>query len=227
LGATTAATPWDVYREIHKAMRFALFGVTTRAGNTDAADDEAVRRLVDEWADVRFVLLGHHAHEDQFCDALIKLHAPELREDLEAAHELADATIAYLHQAAGQLVGVAPEDRFGYLRSFYLDLADFTASYTEHLRFEEDRVMPALNVALTNEQLEALTNNIRGSVPPPDMCIFIRYMLPAMNFSERLDMLRGMHAGAPTEIFEMFRATAEDCLDPADYRAVAAAGGFA
>jgi hypothetical protein len=38
-------------------------------------------------------------------------------------------------------------------------------------------------------------------------------------------MLGGMRAGAPPEIFEMFRAAAEDCLDPADYRAVA--GGFA
>ena len=215
-----------MYREIHKAMRFALFGVTTLAGATDAADDEAVRHLVDEWGDVRFVLLGHHSHEDDFCDALIKQHAPGLREELEAAHEVADATIVHLHTAAGRLVDTAPEERWGDLRSFYLDLADFTASYIEHLRFEEDRVMPALNAAMTNEQLETLTNAIRGSVPPPEMCIFIRYMVPSMNFSERLDMLGGMHAGAPPEIFELFRAAAEDSLDPADYRAVAAAGGF-
>lgn len=173
------------------------------------------------------MLLGHHSHENDFCDDLIKQHAPELRNDLEAAHEVADATIARLHAAASQLLGVVPQDRWGHLRSFYLDLADFTGAYIEHLRFEEDRIMPALNVALTNEQVETITNNIRGSVPPPDMCIFIRYMVPSMNFSERLDMLGGMHAGAPPEIFEMFRAAAEDSLDPADYRAVAAAGGFA
>jgi hypothetical protein len=74
--------------------------------------------------------------------------------------------------------------------------------------------------------LAGITNDIRMSVPPPEMCTFIRYMAPAMNFSERVDMLTGMKA-APPEIFEMFRAATQACLTPTDYRAVAAAGGFA
>ena len=57
-----AATPWDVYREIHKAMRHALFGVTTQAGATDAADDIAVAALAEEGGRVRLVLDGHHHH---------------------------------------------------------------------------------------------------------------------------------------------------------------------
>ncbi len=91
----------------------------------------------------------------------------------------------------------------------------------------QSQVMPALNRAMSDTELEALTNAIRGSVPPPDMCVFIRYMAPAMNFEERLDMLGGMHRFAPPEIFEMFRAAAHDALAPADYRAVADAAGFA
>lgn len=57
--------------------------------------------------------------------------------------------------------------------------------------------------------------------------MFIRYMVPSMNFSERLDMLGGMYQGAPPEIFEMFRAAAEACLPADEYRAVATAAGFA
>ena len=87
--------------------------------------------------------------------------------------------------------------------------------------------MPALNRAMGDDELEALTHRIRGSVAPPDMCVFIRYMAPAMNFDERLDMLGGMYRFAPSEIFEMFRAAAHDALAPADYRAVAEAAGFA
>ncbi len=60
-------------------------------------------------------------------------------------------------------------------------------------------------------------------MPPPDMCVFIRYMVPAMDFAERLDML----AGAPPEIFELFRATAHTALPPQEYEAVALAAGFA
>lgn len=218
---------WDVYREIHKAMRFALFGVTTMAGHTDAADDAAVARLVGEWLDVKMVLEGHHAHEDDFCDHLVAAHASHLRDDLEAAHRVSDTHLERLDAAANELATAPSSDRWPLLRRFHLDLADFTAMYLGHLRYEEDHVMPALNAAMSDEELEGVTNQIRGSVPPPEMCVFIRYMVPSMNFSERLNMLGGMYQGAPPEIFEMFRAAAQECLSPADYQQVAVAAGFA
>ena len=128
---------------------------------------------------------------------------------------------------AGRLQAAPAITRAGLLQRFHLELAEFTATYIGHLRFEEDRVMPTLNAALGNDELAELTRLIRTSVPPPEMCVFIRYMLPAMNFAERLDMLGGMHAGAPAEIFQMFRAAAQACLPADDYRAVALAAGFA
>jgi hypothetical protein len=208
-------------------MRFGLFGVTAMAGRTDAADDDALARLLAEWADVAFILEGHHGHEDQFCDPLVQDHAPGLRDELEVAHRESDAAIAAISAAARALAGSSPGgQRWLLLRAFHLDLADFTAAYIGHLRFEEDRVMPALNAAMSDSALADLTNAIRMSVPPAEMCTFIRYMVPAMNPSERVDMLGGMYAGAPAEVFEMFRAAAQNCLDPADYRALAAAAGF-
>ena len=225
--ATSDGSGWDLYREIHKAMRHALFGVTTLAGATDPADEHAVRRLVDEWSDVRLVLEGHHHHEDAFCDELVQRHAPEVRAELEEAHESAATAIAALGETVAGLAAEPTAVSAGELQAFHLALADFTAAYLEHLRFEERTVMPALNRAMADDELEAVTQQIRMSVPPPEMCTFIRYMVPAMNVDERVDMLGGMHAGAPLEIFELFRAAAEACLPPEDYRAVAERAGFA
>lgn len=223
----TAAPAWDLYREIHKAMRFALSGVVTLAGNTDAGNAEGVKRLLNEWQAVSFVLLGHHEHEDRYCDPLIQRCVPELRDELETEHRRSDQAIEQLHALAARLAAAPADGRGALLQRLHLDLADFAAGYARHLRYEEDRVMPALNRALSNDELAEVTTAIRTSVPAPDMCVFIRYMVPAMNFSERLDMLGGMHAGAPPEIFEMFRAAAQACLPPQDYAAVAAAAGFA
>jgi hypothetical protein len=94
-----ASTPWDVYREIHKAMRFALFGVTTLAGATDATDDAAVGALVEEWGRVRLVLDGHHHHEDTFWDSLVQAHAAGLRDELEAGHRVSDQGLASIEAA--------------------------------------------------------------------------------------------------------------------------------
>ncbi len=220
------ALPWDLYREIHKAMRYALFGVTTLAGQTDANDAHALRRLLDEWRQVAFVLDGHHQHEDRFCDPLIRRHAPALLPEIEAAHRRSDAAIAHLHRLAERLAHADAEQAGTLLRSFYLDLADFASIYLTHLRDEEDRAMPALNAAMSNDELAAVTTAIRSSVAPGDMCVFIRYMVPSMNFAERLEMLGGMHAGAPPQVFEMFRSAARASLSTRDYDAVAVAMGF-
>ncbi len=224
---STSGAHWDLYREIHKALRFAVAGVTTQAGSADAGDEHAVRALLDEWDDVAFVLHGHHAHEDEFCDPLIRRHAADLRDELEAAHHEADRQLASLQTAADGIRAAAASGRDWLLLGFHLALADFEASYLPHLRFEECTVMPALNAAMSDADLEALTNQIRGSVPPADMCTYIRYMVPAMNFTERLEMLGGMYAGAPPEVFDMFRHAAESALAPPEFEAIALAVGFA
>lgn len=218
---------WDLYREIHKAMRFAVAGVTTQAGSADAGDEHVVRALLDEWDDVAFVLQGHHAQEDEFCDPLIRSHAAHMRDQLERAHQEADRQLASLQTAADGIRLATPADRDRLLLAFHLALADFEASYLPHLRFEECTVMPALNAAMSAADLKAVTHEIRGSVPPADMCTFIRYMVPAMNFTERLDMLGRMYAGAPPEVFEMFRHAAQSALPPSEFEAIALGVGFA
>ncbi len=210
---------WDLYREIHKALRFALFGVTVMVGTTDPADQASLDRLTREWADVSMVLEGHHSHEDRFCDPLIQAHAAHLREELELAHQASHVAIAGVTKSISGLTSQSggSGSQLGHL---YGELSDFTAIYLEHLRFEEERVMPALNAALSDDQLADVTSAIRMSVPPPEMCVFIRYMAPSMNPHERADMLTGMRA-APEEVFELFRSATEDCLAPDDYAALA------
>ena len=221
--ASEDGTIWDLYREIHKGMRHALFGVTAQAGRTDASDPRAVADLVSEWRDVAFVLRGHHAHEDTFCDDLIAQHAPELRDTLEDQHALANDALIALDRTARLLSEAAAPG----VQAFYLELASFTGRYLEHLRYEEERVMPALGRALSNEALAGVTAQIRGSVAPDDMCIFIKYMVPGMNLAERMDMLGGMHRVAPPEIFELFRAAAQRALPASEYQQIASRLGIA
>lgn len=54
------------------------------------------------------------------------------------------------------------------------------------------------------------------------MCVFIRYMVPAMSHAERVGLLGGMRAAAPPDVFEMFRNAARASLPEDEYLAVAA-----
>jgi hypothetical protein len=216
---TVEELPWDLYREIHKALRFALFGITVMAGAADPSDQASLDQLAQEWVRVTTVLNGHHDHEDTFCDPLIQDHAPDLRDELEDAHRASTATIARLAKLFGEVSHSGASAGFS-LPRIYRELSDFTAIYLDHLRFEEDQVMPALNAALSNDELAQVTMAIRMSVPPQEMCVFIRYMAPSMNLFERAEMLIGMQA-APSDVFELFRSATESSLTPADYAAVA------
>ncbi len=62
----------DLYRDIHKGLRHALFELTFRAGRLDSADDELVVELVAESCRVIGLLRGHHEYEEQpVFDALV------------------------------------------------------------------------------------------------------------------------------------------------------------
>ena len=223
---TGPAVSWDLYREIHKGLRLALFGATTMAGSTDPAEEADIAALLSEWRDTEFVLRGHHHHEDDFVDTLIDELASELYTTVNEDHVAVERMLDELDAEARALSDTAGNERGAHLRRFYLNLARFTAVYLDHMAYEEEVVMPALNAALSDAELADVTAAIRGSVPPPDMCVFMRYMVPGMNLDERADMLSDMHANAPADVFELFRSAAEAALSPAEYRALAERAGF-
>lgn len=78
-----------------------------------------------------------------------------------------------------------------------------------------------MNERASLAELMAVQIGIRTTMPPNDMVVFMRSMLPAMNSDERTNMLGGMKAGAPPEIFDIFWSTAGDVLT-ADQLAVVA-----
>jgi hypothetical protein len=223
----SSAVSWDLYREIHKGLRLALFTITTKAGSTDPADEADIAALLSEWRDTMFVLRGHHHHEDDFVDTLIDQHASDLRTKVNEDHVAVEGMLDELDVDARDLSDAAGSERGAHLRRFYLDLARFVAVYLDHMAYEEEVVMPALNAALSDAELADVTAVIRGSVPPPDMCVFMRYMVPGMNLDERAGMLSDMHANAPADVFELFRSAAEAALSPAEYRTLSERAGFA
>ena len=116
---------------------------------------------------------------------------------------------------------IALGDGGGNVDDLYDSVASFLVDYLAHMAFEEHRVMPALSAAASFDELLALQIGIRTTMPPPDMVTFMRSMLPAMNPDERTQMLGGMKAGAPPEIFDIFWGTAAEVLSPNQLAVVA------
>lgn len=112
-------------------------------------------------------------------------------------------------------------DGGGSADELYDQIAAFLVSYLGHMAEEEHLVMPARSAGASFDELLDAQIALRTTVPPNDMVQFMRSMLPAMNTDERTDMLGGMKAGAPPEIFSMFWSIATDALTPTQLAVVA------
>ena len=87
--------------------------------------------------------------------------------------------------------------------------------------------MPALAAAMGVDEVVAVDQAIVASIPPDVMATSLGFMLPAMNIDDRTELLGGMQAGAPPEVFAGVWALAGSMLTPADHQALGARLGIA
>jgi hypothetical protein len=216
-----ALADFDIYRDIHKGIRSLLFSVTSQVGSADSSD-AAVRLDVTGRVDglVDF-LVAHAGHEDDYIQPTIVQHLPELGARIEVEHHSLEATMETLRSIAFDARDAAPEVARRRVHQLYVELATFTSAYLLHQDLEERVLMPALERAIGFEALLAINGAIVASHTPEQMAEALMLMIPAMNIDDRAELLGGMRAGAPAEVFQGVWGLVGTLISPADHRALA------
>ena len=157
---------------------------------------------------------------------VLEEHAPTLFERNATDHAALDARLARIAERAIAMTDTVPGEQRARLHNLYLDLASFTGAYLAHEEFEERIVMPALLEAIGVEGSVGIHHAIVSSIPPPVMAKTLALMIPAMNVDDRAEMLGGMQASAPPQIFEGIWGLANSVLTPTMPRQSPAASAF-
>lgn len=216
-----AGMPFDLYKDIHKAIRLELFGVTLAAGSLDPSVDAGRVELADRIAELVRLLVSHAEHEDAHLQHLVERHLPVLAHRIESDHVALDGRMLALgslaNAAADARAGVAARRR---LHVLYLELASFTSDYLAHQDLEERHVMPGLCAAIALPELLDVHQRIVGSIPPDDLATSWALMFPAQNLDDRAEMLGGIQAGAPAEVFAGALALAQSVLAAEEWSAL-------
>ena len=197
---TFEMVPLDLYKDIHKGIRAELFAVTGAAGHLDPVDRVGRADLARHVGSVVDLLIAHAEHEDTHRQPLIEVHLPGYAAQVAEEHAMLEARMAGLRALADDNVD-ATADLRGRTHALYLDLASFTSAYLAHQDMEERELMPALDSAIGFENVLTIHQSIIGSIPPDQMAQSLAIMIPAMNIDDRTDLLGGMKAGAPPEVF--------------------------
>jgi hypothetical protein len=216
-----ALADFDIYKDIHKGIRGLLFDITSRAGRTDAGDRLARLDLAERVDGMVDFLVAHAGHEDVYVQPSIEANLPELAARIDVEHHTLEATMETLRSIGFDARDAGPDVARRRVHQLYLELATFTSSYLLHQDLEERVLMPALEKAVGFEALLGIQNAIIASHTPEEMVEGLGFMIPAMNIDDRAELLGGMRAGAPAEVFQGVWGFVGTVIPPADHRALA------
>jgi hypothetical protein len=216
----------DLYRDIHKGIRAELFGVTLVAGQLDCSDRSSTLELADRIGRLAAFLEQHAEHEDGWIQPLVEQHLPVAATRIATDHAAFDVRVADICEMVGALTQAAGAPARSIGNEVYLELASFVGSYLAHQDLEERVVMPTLAQVMTPLEVLQVHQTIIGSIPPAEMAEALALMIPAMNVDDRTELLGGMRAEAPAEVFAGIWGLTASLLAPADLSAVGARLGL-
>ncbi len=208
----------DLYTEVHKGLRRALTSLLNDAGRLDVTDPKAVVNFNDELGFLTGLLSEHAENEDMYVQPLLDPAETDLAATIEAAHQELETEINAVMEAYQQLGETDEEPAPSAGKSAYYKLSAFIGRYLVHMSTEELEVMPYLQGRLTDPELMDITNQLRGSIPPPRMADYLKLMIPAMNIQERTAMFSGMKTFAPPEALDGACQLAQSVLDEQEWQ---------
>ncbi|UVI29215.1 hemerythrin domain-containing protein [Paenibacillus spongiae] len=216
---------FDLYAQVHKGIRLALSSLCYQAGSANCSDDEKVLAFVEEFRRVVVILEAHSRDEDAHLNESYNKYAPDTLLQLEEEHSGLELGLGKLTVLVDQLE-LNMQGPVGRRNAWYQvgkALNRFTADYLIHLQREEGPGMTALWEHLSDEELKMLSQNIRSSIPPQTMAIFMHYIIPAISHEERVEMIGEMKLYAPKEAYAGVLGLAESRLDAMSWNRLKAA----
>lgn len=197
----------DLYGPIHKALFWALsraLGNVGRASPSNAAEVGAVLAEVEQ---ALWLVEGHIAHEDRFIHPAIEERRPGATQKLVREHADHANAMHGIRVLLGAIRSGSPETRPALFRALYLRFAEMTAETIDHMREEEEIMQPLLEELYAPAELHAIHDRLVASIPPDDMLVYLRVMLPANDVDFRVGMLSAAMAAMPAAAFAgMFAA---------------------
>ncbi len=211
----------DFYGPVHRGLRWALARTLSRIGRTSPASKAEVVMVLADVDELLVAIASHISHEENFIHPALEARRPGAAAALEGDH--------LDHEGAAQGIRVlidairtgSADTRPALWRALYLRFADFTAENFVHMAEEEEVIQPMLEELYEPAELEAINQRLVAAIPPEEMTVFARLMLPANDFDFRVRMLEEARAAMPSAAFVGLFATATVNLSPDEIQALA------
>ncbi|MBC5785135.1 hypothetical protein H8N03_19465 [Ramlibacter sp. USB13] len=223
--AAAEAPRFDMYSGIHKALRAFMADTLLALGRMDPADDGEVAEAGERVLRLLGFCGSHLAHENAFVHAAIEARAPGASDRIGHEHEEHEREIAHLSAQVAYLQIAPAAERPAAALSLYRALSLFVAGNFQHMHVEETAHNAVLWARYTDAELLAIHDALVASIPPEEMMLTARWLVPFMNPQERAMLCADMKAKAPAEAFEAVLAAVRPHLSSREWEKLAKALG--
>lgn len=204
---------FDLYGNVHRALRAMMTDVMIRMGRTVPADAREVGARLDELEGICEAMTSHIAHEANFLHVALerRLAGSALRLDIEHAEH-----VRAMEDLRALVVRVRRADaarRPAYYRALYLRYTAFVGEALVHMSDEEARTQAMFDELFSAAELELIHAELIASIPPPELMRSLQAMIPAVDLESRVTLLLGAKAQMPPEAFAAFFPIACAALD--------------
>jgi hypothetical protein len=180
----------------------------TKLGSMDSDDEQDVARVLGQVRELADLCRRHLHHENEFVHTA--LEARHTGSAQQAAHEHIEheEAIEQLFLLTGAVENAEGAERANVATQLYRYLVCYVAENFIHMNMEETEHNAVLWVCYTDEELIGIEQAIVASLPPEEMALVMRWMIPSMPAAERAKKLAGIrkHAGKLVEALGLPKA---------------------
>ena len=215
--AQPAAPRMDMYATIHKALRAFMADTLLGLGRMDVEDDLEFAETCERVMQLLNLCRSHLTHENHFVHAAMEAREPGSSARIDGEHDEHVQAIDALAQGVSSLLSCARTARPVVTLALYRQLALFVAHNFEHMHEEETAHNQVLWEHYSDEELVRIHDALVASIPPQEMMLVARWMVPFMSPAERTAMLRDMQQHAPAPVLAAVLAQVQPHLTPAEW----------
>ena len=221
--AQAAAPRMDFYTPIHKALRAFMADTLTAVGRMDCGDDLEFAQVTQRVIELMDICRSHLQHENDFKHTAMEARAPGSAGVVAQEHVEHEHHIAHLAASVERLRALPAGARPAAAAQLYRELAGFIAENFLHMNFEETRHNAVLWAHYSDAELMEIHDALVASIPPDEMMLVLRWMVPFLNPAERAGVLQGMRANAPAPVFQAVLDTVRPHLTDREWEKLARA----
>jgi len=217
------ASRLNLYGGIHKALRAYMSDILNRTARIDGNDGADLCAGMQQVRELLAFMRKHLQHESQFVHPAMNARRPGSAQVTEGDHDHHDWAIDKLNALCDHIEQGSGVKRQLLLDHLNLQLSVFVGENLVHMNMEETENNAVLWACYTDAELIALHDALVASIPPEEMQIVMRWMLPAVSPAERAGMMMGMRAGMPPQVFAGMLEFTRSLIPERDMRKLQAA----